>query len=264
LSGLALTLTLTLLAPTARATFITLNDFERVSLTSLPVACAIAYNTYISDCGLSDFTNGNTCSADCVAGIEDTQQAVQYACEGVSARKRSVLGMALRGRLVEDLCPNNDDSDDDGGDDEPTPTPTPTPTPAPIFSTIKPGTTTTAAAPTTERATSVRSTTTTTEASTPESTNSDALASPTSATTETPQPTSAAAPTNTTAAGDNDNNTDDDDNNDSDDNDSRDNGGGGTVGLDPERDSAGAGLPARWASRLAVGAALVVGMGLVR
>ncbi|KAK6952917.1 hypothetical protein Daesc_005214 [Daldinia eschscholtzii] len=56
-------------------------------------------------CKVKDFTSGRQCSARCVKGVQQTEDAIQEACGDLNISHKSLLGIALSGDLVDTLCP---------------------------------------------------------------------------------------------------------------------------------------------------------------
>ncbi|KAK4456226.1 hypothetical protein QBC34DRAFT_373975 [Podospora aff. communis PSN243] len=90
---------------TQAAQGLTLSNFGLITSTGVPLGCILTYNSVLTGCRNSDFTQGSTCSSACLNGIRAVQRAVLTACDQVSAPDNSVLGQALAGNLVELLCP---------------------------------------------------------------------------------------------------------------------------------------------------------------
>lgn len=97
------------------ASAVSLSSFKLISSNGLPLACVIAYNTPISGCTNNDFTTGNTCSSTCIEGIETTEALINSACDQVDPGDNTILILAMNGRLVDALCPNNGGGGNNGG-----------------------------------------------------------------------------------------------------------------------------------------------------
>ncbi|ORY69658.1 uncharacterized protein BCR38DRAFT_89718 [Pseudomassariella vexata] len=95
---------LILLAPTASA--LSLANFQLITSNDVPSTCILVYDSQIPDCKASDFTNGNLCSADCVNGLAKTSSFINLFCSGVNVNSKSLLGLTLRGKLIDTLCPS--------------------------------------------------------------------------------------------------------------------------------------------------------------
>ncbi|CAK7198352.1 hypothetical protein SEUCBS139899_001013 [Sporothrix eucalyptigena] len=117
-------------APNA-ASALSLSNFQLVTSSAVPINCLLAYNTQLTGCTLSDFTqlpsaqrlrrdDSNTCSLACQAGIALAQQTIQAVCGGsaasttTSSSVTSVLGVALSGDLVGLLCGGSEAVSSDG------------------------------------------------------------------------------------------------------------------------------------------------------
>ncbi|KAK1768564.1 hypothetical protein QBC33DRAFT_383042 [Phialemonium atrogriseum] len=95
-----------ILAMASTATAMSLSTFQIITSSSVPIGCILAYNSPISGCSTSDFTQGRTCSDTCVRNIQRVEENIAAACDGVSSTPDTVLGQALTGNLVGLLCPS--------------------------------------------------------------------------------------------------------------------------------------------------------------
>lgn len=107
----ALFCTIMALVPTGLTT-----NTESVSLSkfvprieNLPEACQAAYNASIDGCSRTDFPQErnpdvNNCSADCVNGLIKIVQLVNQQCSTVRVPADSIIGVALLGNLLPNLC----------------------------------------------------------------------------------------------------------------------------------------------------------------
>ncbi|KAK4456342.1 hypothetical protein QBC42DRAFT_69016 [Cladorrhinum samala] len=90
---------------TALSAALSLSDFQLITSSAVPISCILAYNSQISGCVTRDFIRGNTCSSECVRGLQKIQSTLQAACGDASIQSTSVLGQVLLGNLVNVLCP---------------------------------------------------------------------------------------------------------------------------------------------------------------
>lgn len=72
----------------------------------------IAYNAPISGCTEEDFSTDKVCTDSCINGIQRTISNLMSACQFVEPVEDSVLDLAISGRLLDALCPNNDEDND--------------------------------------------------------------------------------------------------------------------------------------------------------
>ncbi|KAJ4305668.1 hypothetical protein N0V90_001199 [Kalmusia sp. IMI 367209] len=76
---------------------------------NLPASCLVAYNAPIEGCTKDDFPknrdeNINNCSADCVNGLLKIVELVNQNCMTVRVPADSIIGVALLGNLLPQLC----------------------------------------------------------------------------------------------------------------------------------------------------------------
>ncbi|MCJ1305242.1 hypothetical protein MMC08_008056 [Hypocenomyce scalaris] len=99
------TLSLFLLTPLLRtALAISLSQFQTIA--NFPSACTSAYNSQISGCTASDFSNGDPCSTSCIAGLQSITALIDSACKGSQADPTTLIGIFFVGKGVDTLCPN--------------------------------------------------------------------------------------------------------------------------------------------------------------
>ncbi|KAK4189538.1 hypothetical protein QBC35DRAFT_513961 [Podospora australis] len=91
------------MASTASA--LSLNNFQVVTSSAIPISCILAYNSQIQGCRHTDFKRGSQCSAACVNGLVKVQSTLQDVCGDIRVDIASVLAQALQGNLVQLLCP---------------------------------------------------------------------------------------------------------------------------------------------------------------
>ncbi|KAI1476463.1 hypothetical protein F4774DRAFT_239279 [Daldinia eschscholtzii] len=94
-----------LLAMVSTSSAVNLSQFQLIISNSIPKSCIRAYQAEIEGCRVKDFTSGRQCSARCVKGVQQTEDAIQEACGDLNISHKSLLGIALSGDLVNTLCP---------------------------------------------------------------------------------------------------------------------------------------------------------------
>ena len=95
-------LCLFLLFPSSLA--ISLSQFQTIA--NFPDPCTKAYNSQVSGCTTSDFTNGSPCSTSCISGLQEVTTLIDSACAGSEADPTTLIGMFFVGKGVHALCPN--------------------------------------------------------------------------------------------------------------------------------------------------------------
>lgn len=92
----------------SQASALSLANFQIITSSATPLACLLAYNSQIPACTPADFSRAarGVCSVACVQGLLQTTGAVGQACAGVRAAPNSLLFQAVRGGLIDTLCPN--------------------------------------------------------------------------------------------------------------------------------------------------------------
>ncbi|KAI1331078.1 hypothetical protein F5Y16DRAFT_291976 [Xylariaceae sp. FL0255] len=97
---------LSLIIATSAAESVSLQDFQRISITNVPsLACINAYSNDLSGCTRADFRQGTQCSISCAEGVEKEANILKEDCSNVLANTNSLLGIALDGGLLNALCP---------------------------------------------------------------------------------------------------------------------------------------------------------------
>lgn len=99
-----------LLAMVSAASALSLSNFQLITSAEVPLRCIIAYDSPISGCSTSDFTQGNTCSTACKNGLQKIENTLTSVCGDANVPSSSVLGVALSGGLVGLLCPSGETS----------------------------------------------------------------------------------------------------------------------------------------------------------
>ncbi|KAI1338048.1 hypothetical protein F5Y15DRAFT_141572 [Xylariaceae sp. FL0016] len=94
-----------ILATASTASALSLENFQLITSDQIPSSCIRAYDTNIQGCSVSDFTNGNQCSAQCVRGLQAAAIQIINACGDLNIDSSSLLGLTLLGGLVDALCP---------------------------------------------------------------------------------------------------------------------------------------------------------------
>ncbi|KAI1106836.1 hypothetical protein F4804DRAFT_270105 [Jackrogersella minutella] len=97
-----------LLAIASTSSALNLSQFQVITSNQIPNSCIRAYQTEIQGCTRNDFKRGKQCSSSCVQGLQQTQDLIDQACEGLDVSAQSILGIALSGGLVNLLCPGFD------------------------------------------------------------------------------------------------------------------------------------------------------------
>ncbi|KAL8680289.1 MAG: hypothetical protein Q9186_003527 [Xanthomendoza sp. 1 TL-2023] len=67
-------------------------------------ACTQAYDTPLTDCTISDFYEGNPCSPQCYASLEDMTELINDECRGITAFPSTLIGMFFGKKAVQELC----------------------------------------------------------------------------------------------------------------------------------------------------------------
>ncbi|KAL8851613.1 MAG: hypothetical protein Q9221_003450 [Calogaya cf. arnoldii] len=80
-------------------------------------ACTQAYNTPLTDCTLSDFYEGNTCSSGCVNFLKDLTARLNDECEGITALPNTLIGMFFERTALQELCTGTQDTTDPADDE---------------------------------------------------------------------------------------------------------------------------------------------------
>ncbi|KAI0166645.1 hypothetical protein GGR57DRAFT_32979 [Xylariaceae sp. FL1272] len=97
--------TLYILAATASAKKVSLQDFQHLSISDVvSVACFNAYSSPLTGCTRADF-QGAQCSAECAKGVQQESVSIRSNCQGVRIQLGTVLADAVTGGLFEALCP---------------------------------------------------------------------------------------------------------------------------------------------------------------
>ncbi|PGH06760.1 hypothetical protein GX51_02201 [Blastomyces parvus] len=73
---------------------------------SFPPSCTNVYTSEITDCTVRDFTNGGSCSPECIESLEALTRSLNIACVGARAFSTSLIGLFFQGLGVQTLCPN--------------------------------------------------------------------------------------------------------------------------------------------------------------
>ncbi|KAH8653597.1 hypothetical protein BX600DRAFT_515860 [Xylariales sp. PMI_506] len=94
-----------ILATATTASALSLANFQVITSNTIPTVCILAYDSQISGCTTDDFTNGNQCSASCVAGLENEADLIMDNCRNVNVNSQSLLGLTINGLLLDALCP---------------------------------------------------------------------------------------------------------------------------------------------------------------
>ncbi|KAI4180021.1 MAG: hypothetical protein L6R41_007505 [Letrouitia leprolyta] len=87
-------------------------SFAHFSLSDLqPIAgfseaCTQAYEAPLTECTISDFYVGATCSPQCVAYLEAITKLLNDECRGIIAYPNTLIGMFFKKTAVKRLCPN--------------------------------------------------------------------------------------------------------------------------------------------------------------
>ncbi|KAL8670966.1 MAG: hypothetical protein Q9168_004514 [Polycauliona sp. 1 TL-2023] len=82
-----------------------INLSELQPISGFSDACTEAYNAPLSDCTLSDFYQGSTCSSACVNLLEDMTKRLNEDCKGITAFPNTLIGMFFKETAVQQLCP---------------------------------------------------------------------------------------------------------------------------------------------------------------
>ncbi|KAI4122349.1 MAG: hypothetical protein LQ338_005864 [Usnochroma carphineum] len=96
------------------ALLFTAQSLANYSLTQLqPIAgfsdaCTQAYETPLTACTVSDFYEGATCSAQCIAFLEAMTKLLNEECKGITTFPNTLIGMFFQKTAVKKLCPNVD------------------------------------------------------------------------------------------------------------------------------------------------------------
>ncbi|KAI1862692.1 uncharacterized protein JN550_010029 [Neoarthrinium moseri] len=98
---------LQILAVASTASALSLANFQLITSNAIPSPCIVAYNSQISGCTNTDFTNGNRCSNSCINGLASVSSIVNAICGGLNVNPQSLLGLTLDGLLLETLCPGS-------------------------------------------------------------------------------------------------------------------------------------------------------------
>ncbi|KAL9594748.1 MAG: hypothetical protein Q9219_006860 [cf. Caloplaca sp. 3 TL-2023] len=101
-------LTLYVLFLTALPSLAHLSLSELQPIAGFSDACTAAYNTPLTPCTISDFYEGATCSAQCIAFLEAMTKLLNDDCRGTTAFPNTLIGMFFQKTAVKRLCPNVD------------------------------------------------------------------------------------------------------------------------------------------------------------
>ncbi|KAL8833770.1 MAG: hypothetical protein Q9176_007811 [Flavoplaca citrina] len=85
-----------------------LNLSELQPISGFSEACTQAYNAPLTDCTISDFYQGSTCSPGCVAFLEDMTKRLNDECKGITAFPNTLIGMFFKRTAVQQLCAGSD------------------------------------------------------------------------------------------------------------------------------------------------------------
>ncbi|KAL8751299.1 MAG: hypothetical protein Q9199_006512 [Rusavskia elegans] len=78
-------------------------------------ACTKVYDTPLTDCALSDFYQGNTCSSGCVTFLGDLTARLNEECKGITALPNTLIGMFFNGTAIQQLCGGTQGTTDSAG-----------------------------------------------------------------------------------------------------------------------------------------------------
>lgn len=92
---------LAILLPLTNA--VTLSEIQQIN--GFSPACENAYNTPLSGCTATDFSNG-VCSASCIAFLNALTQIINAECTGTSAEPDTLMGSFFQHQGTGALCPN--------------------------------------------------------------------------------------------------------------------------------------------------------------
>ncbi|KAL8997456.1 MAG: hypothetical protein Q9188_006319 [Gyalolechia gomerana] len=68
--------------------------------------CTQAYDSPLTDCTISDFYVGATCSPKCIAYLEAITKLLNDECRGITAFPDTLIGMFFQKTAIKKLCPN--------------------------------------------------------------------------------------------------------------------------------------------------------------
>lgn len=73
---------------------------------NLPISCQNAYQSAIQGCTKDDFAPNARCSSTCIQGLNRITTVVTTNCKSVNVPETSIIGVFLRNKGVEALCPD--------------------------------------------------------------------------------------------------------------------------------------------------------------
>lgn len=100
----ALILTTVLLNAYLSLAHFSLSDLQPIA--GFSDACTQAYETPFTECTLSDFYVGSTCSPQCIAYLEALTTLLNDECRGIIAYPNTLIGMFFKKTAIKKLCPN--------------------------------------------------------------------------------------------------------------------------------------------------------------
>ena len=109
LNNIDLLLLAAILLPDLATATVSLSQFQ--AIVGFPQACTNAYQTPVTACTASDFSNGAPCSANCISGLQQITTSINAACQGSKANPDSLIGLFFQNKGVDSLCPNSGDGD---------------------------------------------------------------------------------------------------------------------------------------------------------
>ncbi|KAL9027906.1 MAG: hypothetical protein Q9196_003642 [Gyalolechia fulgens] len=91
---------------TARPSLAHFSLSELQPIAGFPDACTQAYESPLTDCTISDFYVGSTCSPQCIAYLEAFTTLLNDECRGITAFPNTLIGMFFQKTAIQKLCPN--------------------------------------------------------------------------------------------------------------------------------------------------------------
>ena len=85
-----------------------INLSELQPISGFSEACTQAYNAPLTDCTISDFYQGSTCSPGCVTFLEEMTKRLNDECKGITAIPNTLIGMFFKRTAVQQLCAGSD------------------------------------------------------------------------------------------------------------------------------------------------------------
>lgn len=83
---------------------VSLSQFQAIE--SFPPICMAAWESQIPGCTARDFSDGRSCSAACIQGLEALTVTLNDACARTRAGKDTLIGLFFQNLGVSTLCPN--------------------------------------------------------------------------------------------------------------------------------------------------------------